>query len=231
MAPEAIIFDVDGTLVDSVDLHTQAWQRAFHEFGCDIAFQKIRSEIGKGGDKLLPDLLPADLLMESGEQIKERRGEIFRKDYLPEVRSFPKVRELFEKIRSEGQKIALATSAKAKELEDLKRIANIEDLVDFQASADDIDRSKPDPDVFHAVLAQLGPAAERAVAVGDTPYDAEGARRAGLRAVGLLSGGFPPEQLQAAGCIVIYRHPAELLEKYENSPLAAAHIAVRDVPG
>jgi HAD superfamily hydrolase (TIGR01549 family) len=222
----AVIFDVDGTLVDSVDLHAQAWHEAFLRFGYDIPVEKIRSQIGKGGDKLMPVFLPEKDLEEKGKEIEKFRGEVFQREYVPRVRSFPKVRELFLKIRSEGQKVALASSAKKDELTILKRIAQIEDLVSCETSADDIDSSKPDPDVFQAALQCLKSIKlDEAVAVGDTLYDAEAARKAGIRCVGLLCGGFPEEDLRAAGCIAIYRNPADLLANYDKSPLAPREIS------
>lgn len=222
----AVIFDVDGTLVDSVDLHAQAWHEAFSHFGYDIPVERIRSQIGKGGDKLMPVFLPKKDSEEKGREIEKFRGELFQREYMPRVRSFPKVRELFLKIKSEGQKIALASSSRKDQLTTLKRIAQIEDLVDCETSADDIDSSKPDPDVFQAALQCLKPIKPgEAVAVGDTPYDAEAARKAGIRCVGLLCGGFPEKDLRAAGCIAIYRDPAELLVNYDKSLLAPRDIS------
>jgi HAD superfamily hydrolase (TIGR01509 family) len=218
----AVIFDVDGTLVDSVDLHAEAWHRAFLQFGYQIPIAEIRSQIGKGGDKLMPVFLPREELEKKGKQIEKFRADLFKKEYMPRVRSFPRVRELFEKIRSEGQKIALATSSKKDQLKALKKIAHIEDLVDCESSADDIDSSKPDPDVFHATLDCLQPITpNECIAVGDTPYDASAAQKAGIPCAGVLCGGFPKEDLRAAGCIAIYRDPADLLANYENSPLAS----------
>ena len=222
----AVIFDVDGTLVDSVDLHAQAWHEAFLRFGYDIPVEKIRSQIGKGGDKLMPVFLPEKDLEEKGKEIEKFRGELFQREYMSRVRSFPKVRELFLKIRSEGQKVALASSAKKDEVTAPKRIAQIEDLVSCETSADDIDSSKPDPDVFQAALQCLKCIKpDEAVTVGDTLYDAEAARKAGIRGVGLLCGGFPEEDLRAAGCIAIYRDPADLLANYDKSPLAPREIS------
>jgi HAD superfamily hydrolase (TIGR01549 family) len=219
---KAVIFDIDGTLVDSVDLHARAWQEAFAHFGKQFPFEKIRYQIGKGGDQLLPVFLSEREIEEFGDELTEYRGELFKREYMPRVVAFPSVRELFERIRRDGKRIALASSAKKEELKEYKRIANIEDLVEDEASADDAERSKPHPDIFEAALAELGDVQpSEAIVVGDTPYDAEAAGKAGLRTIGFLSGGFPEEDLRAAGCARIYRDAAELLANYDTSPLAS----------
>jgi HAD superfamily hydrolase (TIGR01509 family) len=217
----AVIFDIDGTLIDSVDLHAEAWQEALRHFGHEIPFDRVRSQIGKGGDKLLPALLPREEVEPRGKEIEQYRLDLFRREYLPRVKAFPCVRELFERIKVDGKRIALASSAKAQELAQYKRVAGIEDLVDAETSSDDADESKPEPDIFHAALDRLGgiePAA--VIVVGDTPYDAEAAQKAGLRTIGLLCGGWPAEALLAAGCIAVFRDPADLLGQYNHSPLA-----------
>jgi beta-phosphoglucomutase-like phosphatase (HAD superfamily) len=118
--------------------------------------------------------------------------------------------------------VALASSAKADEIETYKRIARIEDLVADETTSDDVERSKPHPDVFLAALEQLGQVRPTdAIAVGDTPYDAEAAGKAGLATIGLLCGGFPETDLRAAGCVAIYQDPADLLARFDASPLAA----------
>lgn len=216
----AVIFDIDGTLVDSVDLHAEAWRQALRHFGFDVPAGEIRTQIGKGGDKLLPVFVPPDVLERQGKDIEKYRGELFREHYLARVKPFPQVRELFQRIRADGQKTALGSSAQKAELVKLKQIAGVADLVDCETSADDVDASKPDPDVFHAAMECLHPVArENVVVVGDTPYDAEAARKAGLAVIGVLCGGFPERDLRAAGCVAIYRDPADLLAQYESSPL------------
>ena len=220
--PEAVIFDIDGTLLDSVDLHAQAWQEAFRHFGHEIPFDKIRSQIGKGGDQLLPVFLSAEELKEKGKELEKFRGDLFKQKFLSQVRPFPAVRELFQKIKEKGQRIALASSAKPEELKKFEQIANIEDLVEVETSSGDAEKSKPHPDIFEAALSRLGDKVrvEDVIVVGDSPHDAEAAGKAGLRTVGVLCGGFAEATLREAGCIAIYADPQDLFSRYEDSPLA-----------
>jgi HAD superfamily hydrolase (TIGR01549 family) len=215
---KAVIFDIDGTLVDSVDLHAQAWKEAFKQFGKDIPYEQVRHQIGKGADQLLPVFFSREELEEFGEELEEYRSKIFKRDYMPRVRAFPKVRELFERIKRDGKRIALASSAKEDELAEYKKIAQIADLVEEETSADDADKSKPHPDIFKAALDQLADVSpSEAIAVGDTPYDAEAAGKIRLRTIGVLCGGFPEHELRAAGCMAIYQDPADLLDHYDES--------------
>ena len=218
---KAIIFDIDGTLVDSVDLHARAWQEAFRKFGREVEFERVRHQIGKGGDQLMPVFFSEAELERFGEELEKYRGELFKREYLSQVRAFPQVRELFERIRRDGTRIALASSAKKEELKTYKEIARITDLVEEETSADDADKSKPHPDIFEAALDVLGDvSADEALVIGDTPYDAEAAGKINLRTIGVLCGGFPEAELRAAGCTNIYRDPADLLARYDASPLA-----------
>ncbi len=219
----AVIFDIDGTLIDSVDLHAQAWVDAFRHFGKDEPFERVRSQIGKGGDQLLPVFLSKEEIERFGEELSHWRSEHLKREYVHKFRPFPKVRELIEKILDDGKKVGIATSANPDELEKYLEIAEIADLIKpgQTASKGDASRSKPHPDIFQAAIAKLGdiPASEM-LSIGDTPYDAEASGKAGLRTVGVLCGGFPESDLRAAGCIAIYRDPADLLARYGDSPLA-----------
>lgn len=218
---DAVIFDVDGTLVDSVDLHARAWQDAFRDYGHEVGFQAVREQIGKGGDQLMPVFLSPEELEARGEELEAHRSRIMKERYASEIRGFPGVRALFLRLREDGVRIALASSAKAEELQKYKTIAGIEDLVDAETSSDDAERSKPFPDIFQAALARLeGVEAARAIVVGDTPYDAEAAVKAGLRPVGVLCGGFPEAWLRKAGCVAVYEGPADMLARYEGSLLS-----------
>ena len=221
---KAVIFDVDGTLVDTVDMHAHAWQQAFRDLGKEFEFEPIRSQIGKGTDQLLPVFLSEREMEEMGEKIADRRGEIFKKAYLPKAQAFPKVRELFERIRQDGLKIVLASSSPEDELQHYKKLAKITDLIEGATSADDAEVSKPEPDIFAAALKDLGGIDPKdCLVIGDTPYDAIAAGKLGLRCIGLLSGGFPEDSLTANGCIEIYRDPADLLSRYESSALVNEH--------
>jgi phosphoglycolate phosphatase-like HAD superfamily hydrolase len=151
----AVIFDIDGTLIDSVDLHAEAWRDALRHFGYDLPFDRVRAQIGKGGDQLMAALLPEEV-RRRGEEIERYRLDLFKREYLPRVRAFPSVRELFQRIKADGLRIALASSAKEEELERYKQIAGIDDLLEAETSSDDAEKSKPHPDIFEAALARLG---------------------------------------------------------------------------
>lgn len=212
----AFLFDIDGTLVDSVDLHARAWQESLAHFGFQIPFEDVRGQIGKGGDQLLPVFVPAHQLDRMGPRIEKHRDELFKRSYLPDVKPFPRVRDLFLRIRRDGHRIALASSANASDVEHYKKLAQVDGLVDVQTSSSDVESSKPSPDVFEVTLQRLGVDAVRALVIGDTPYDAIAARRAGLRAVGVLCGGFPEKDLRDEGCVKIYRDPADLFGRYSE---------------
>jgi HAD superfamily hydrolase (TIGR01549 family) len=215
---ENVIFDVDGTLVDSVDEHAEAWRRAFLEFGRDVPFSHVRSQIGKGADQLMPVFFNEEELGRFGKDLEEFRGQLFLKDFLPKIRAFPKVRELFQRLRKDGKRVALASSAKGEELEHYVKLCRIDGLFEAATSKDEVDKSKPHPDIFAAALEQLGrPDVSTTVVVGDTPYDALAAGKLGLPTVGVLCGGFSPDDLRAAGCRVLMKDPAELLARYESS--------------
>jgi HAD superfamily hydrolase (TIGR01509 family) len=216
----AVIFDIDGTLVDSVDLHAEAWRVAFKNFGKSVSLENVRRQIGKGGDQLLPVCLSPKEMENFGEELEQYRSELFKKQFLPLVKAFPAVRQLFERIRKDDKRIALASSAKEDEIKTYKQIARIGDLVEAETSSDDAEKSKPYPDIFHAALEGLGHVApDRVLVVGDTPYDAEAAAKANLRTIGLMCGGWSDSDLRQAGCCAIYRDPADLLAHYEESPL------------
>jgi HAD superfamily hydrolase (TIGR01509 family) len=222
---KAVIFDVDGTLVDSNDLHIKAWREAMRGCGKDVSYEELHEQMGKGGDQLMPIFCSPEELKRFGSELEQNRTELFKSDYLPRVRPFPKVRELFERIKEDGLSIALASSATEEEVEGHKKNLRIEDLLETATSSDDAKRSKPHPDIFQAALAGLGEAEpEEAVVIGDTPYDVIAAGKAGIRTIGLLSGGFKEEDLRGAGAVEIYKDVADLLEHYDESLLATESV-------
>jgi phosphoglycolate phosphatase-like HAD superfamily hydrolase len=225
MTVNGAIFDIDGTLVDSVDLHARAWQEALEHFGYKLTFGKVRHEIGKGSDKLIPDLIGTEEANRVSDDLDNFHGNLWKSRYIDQVRPFPKVRELFERILSDGRQIVLASSAKGDELKKYKQISGIDDLIEDEkdeTSADGVDKSKPSPDAIHAALAKLGhPDPATVIMVGDAPWDVMAAAKAGVKTIAVLCGGFPEDELRAAGAIAIRRDPADLLAHYEESPFAA----------
>jgi len=214
-----LLFDIDGTLVDSNDLHVRAWQEVFREAGHDFTAQIIRDQVGKGGDNLVPTLLP-DLSEEEQERIAAGHGPRYRDNYMDRVRPFPGARELLARAKEEGFTVALATSANPEELDHYVELLDAADLIDLTTSKGDVEATKPAPDIFAAAVKKASVRPEEALVIGDTPYDVLAAKRAGVGAIGLLSGGFSEEDLRAAGAVAVYRDAAELLARWERSPIA-----------
>jgi phosphoglycolate phosphatase-like HAD superfamily hydrolase len=214
--PKAAIFDLDGTLLDSVDLHALAWHEALKKFGHDVSFEQARSQIGKGGDKLLPVFLSADEQRDHGKEMEEWRSRHFKSAYLPLVRPFSAVPDLLRRVHDAGVRVAVASSAKKDELEKYLDIARIAELVDETASSEDAEESKPAPDIFQVVLKKLKLEGADAVAIGDTPYDAQAAGKAKIATIGVLCGGFTEASLREAGCVEVYPGPAALFARFED---------------
>ena len=179
---KAVIFDLDGTLVDSNELHVASWERAFRHFGKRFSLEELRRQIGKGSDQYLPEFLNEEEMKRFGKELDEYRSELFTKEYVPHVKPFPKVRELFQRIKDDGRRIALATSSKKSESKVYKKLLHIEDLIDAETNAGDAEKSKPFPDVFEVALHKLkDPAPNETIVVGDTRYDIEAAKKSGLK--------------------------------------------------
>jgi HAD superfamily hydrolase (TIGR01509 family) len=216
----AILFDVDGTLVDTNDLHAAAWRQAFLHFGHDIPLEAIRFQVGKGGDNLVPALLPG-IGADEQAALEAFRGELYRHDYLPRAVPFPGVRPLFERLVADGVKIVLASSSSKAEIRFYLALLGCEDLVSAFTSKDDVESSKPCPDIFETALARLAPLrAEDVLVVGDSPWDVEAAARAGLRTLGFRCGGFDDPVLREAGACALYDGPEDLLTGYSTSLIA-----------
>lgn len=215
---QAVLLDVDGTLIDSNDAHAQAWVDVGREFGHSIEFDRVRWMIGMGGDRVLPELTGLEEESEEGARILERRGQIFRSRYLPGLRAFPGAVDLVRRMQEDGKQLVVATSASEADLGPLLEQAGLDGLLTKATNSDDADASKPAPDIVEAALAKSGAEASHAVMIGDTPYDVKAARRAGVRVIGLTCGGWPAHEL--AGAAAVYEDAAALLRDYERSLLA-----------
>jgi len=213
-----VLLDVDGTLLDSNDAHALAYQEALRAHGIEQSFDRIRHLIGMGSDRILPMLAGVDPESDLGRRIQEKKRAVFRERYLPELRPTRGARELLEHLRARGLKPVAASSASGKELHMLLKAANVDDLVEAATSSDDADESKPAPDIVEAAVLRSGLPQEQLIMIGDTPYDVEAARRAGVGIIALRSGGWEDEDL--SGALVTYDDPADLLAHFGSSPLA-----------
>lgn len=215
----AVLFDIDGTLLDSNDAHAHAWLDSLRGHGRNVPYDHVRSKIGMGGDKLLAELVGLDHESVDGRSINERRALILKAHYLSDVGPFHGSRVLVDRLRSRGLTCAAVSSARADDIADLLRAAGVADLIETVISADDADRSKPDPDLVEVALDRVGVSASEAVLIGDTPYDIEAGQRAGVSVIALRCGGGWTDR-QLAGAVAIYDDPAELSSQLDSSPLA-----------
>ena len=213
----AVLFDVDGTLVDSNDAHCRAWVKAFSEYGLTVDPNAVRRSIGMGGDKLMPAVSGIQHESPLGKLIAKRRAEIFKRESLPRLEPFNGAKGLVAAIKERGWTAVAASSAKEDELRPLLAIAGVDSLMDASTSSDDVEESKPDPDIIQAALARAHADPSEAIMIGDTPYDIEAARRAGLTTIAFRSGGWSDSDLD--GAIAIYDGPWDLLARIEESPL------------
>ena len=216
---EALLCDIDGTLVQSNWLHAEAWRLAFVAMGIELEQEELRRQIGKGGSELIPVYVPWWKRPQVEEPLKAYRKLVFQQDFLSQVEPLPQAKAFIERVKAAGIRPALASSADKDDLLIYKKILGVEDLIDEETSADDADRAKPHPEIFTAALKRLKLPAKQCMALGDTPYDAEAAGKAGLRTIGVTTGGWSHEELLAAGCVEVYESVAELLEKFEESAL------------
>ena len=219
MLIKAILFDIDGTLVDTNDMHVLAWEAAFADIGVVFDQQVIHDQIGKGTDMLVPTLLPdADDAQQTA--LGEAHGAIFKAKYLDAAKPFAQAHDLLAHAHGLGQSVVLASSASGSELDHYLDLLDARLLVAATTSGDDVERTKPAPDIFATALSKLpGIAADAVIVVGDTPYDIEAAAKCGIATVAVRSGKFADAQLQQAGAIAIYDDVAALLAAYATSPL------------
>ena len=217
---EAVLLDVDGTLIDSNDAHARSWMDALLEEKLETSFGAVRGLIGMGGDHLIPALLGFSKETELGERLSKRRGEIFREKYLKTVQPFPEVRAWIERMRRDQLILVVATSAPEDDLKLLLEQTGLGDLLPTYTTSDDAERSKPDPDIVTTALKKAGVSAHQAVMIGDTPYDLEAAAKAGVPSIAFTSGGWPVEKLNHA--TAVFDGPAHILREYDSSPLRRA---------
>ncbi len=215
-----VIFDIDGTLLDSNDAHANSWVEAFGEAGYDVPFDVVRPMIGMGGDKLIPKAIGISHDSDEGKMLTERRGKLFRSKYLPTLSPLPGARDLVKKVQDFGLKAVVATSAKSEELQELLQAAGVADLMEEKATSSDADNSKPDPDIVCAALRKAGLSADEAVMIGDTPYDISAATGAGVRIIAFRSGGWADDDL--GGAAEIYSGPRDLLAGFGHSIICRA---------
>ena len=213
----AVLFDIDGTLVDSNYLHVTTWSKAFDEVDESVDSWRTHKAIGLDGGLLLDTLLP-----NASDETKARAKDLHTRYYeesAPLLRPLSGTRELMDAIASRQLQIVLATSASEAELSILRKVLGVDEIVSAVTSAEDVETAKPKPDIVDIALQRAGVSAERAVFVGDTEWDAKACVQAGVTFIGLLSGGIPTETLIHAGAAAVYDDPADLLAQLDDSPI------------
>lgn len=219
MRIKAVLFDLDGTLIDSNDAHVAVWDEVFRNHGFAVDLATIHGQIGKGGDILVPSLIPdADETLT--KTFSDEHGDIFKEKHLTQMLPFPEARALLMRAHAGGQKVVFASSASQADLDHYLDLLDVREIVGATTSIDDVASSKPAPDIFAAALRKVAPLEPNEVmAVGDTPYDVEAAAKCGIGTVALRSGKFADEALLKAGAVALYDNAAALLADYGNSPL------------
>jgi HAD superfamily hydrolase (TIGR01509 family) len=217
-APKAVLFDVDGTLVDSNYLHVEAWSHAFDELSVPVEAWRVHRAIGQDSAKLLAALL-GDSVEDLGDQAKALHTR-FYSELAYRLRPLDGARELLQALARRDTTVVLATSAPENELALLTTALDAGDSITATTNADDVDMAKPDPSIVQVALGKAGVEAENAIFVGDTVWDCIAASRAGVRTIGLLCGGSSSAELRSAGAIAVYDDPAALFRELHLSPLA-----------
>jgi len=220
---DGVILDLDGTLIDSNDAHAWSWVEAFTLLmgGPAIRFEEVRPLIGRGADQIFDILLDLDPDSPKAKRLNDWRKDRFKAHYLPALKAFPHSRDLLVRMRHAGLRLVVGTSSEGELLDRLLELAGAKGLVESAATASDAARSKPHPDIVESALAKLRLPPERVAMLGDTPYDIQAARRAGVATIALRCGGWSDKDL--AGALAIYDDPADLLARFESSPLAEGH--------
>lgn len=214
----AVLFDVDGTLVDSTYLHTLAWWRAFRQAGHDIPMASIHRSIGMGGDKILAALLPSGRDLSGDDAILSAQSAVFA-TFWSALRPLDGARDLLAECHGRGLAVALASSARGRDLEILRSTIGADDYVHAATSSSDAEESKPAPDILVAALAAVGVQAGDAVYVGDAVWDIYAAGALGIPAIGLTCGGTSEAELREAGAVEVYESPRALLENLSDSAI------------
>jgi HAD superfamily hydrolase (TIGR01509 family) len=215
----AVLFDVDGTLIDTSYLHTVTWWQAFRQAGLTVPMAKVHRAIGMGSDHLLDHLLGPDRDKDGDSSLSASHDALFAA-YWPNLQPFDGAARLLHACKHRGWRVVLASSAKDDELSAMRAALDAEAAIDAVTGASDVESSKPAPDLVEQALARAGVPPERAVFVGDTRWDVEAAARAGVPCIGMLSGGWSRAELEQAGAVEVYEGPAELLGKLDGSVLS-----------
>jgi len=214
---DAVLLDVDGTLVASNDAHARAWVQVLRDDGFEVDPERVRRLIGKGGELLIEDLTGIGPEHPRNRRLRDARRALFQERYLFEVGAFPRVRELVDRIRAQGLGLVVATSSSKDNLRPLLARAGLEDLMEVATTSDDAEDPKPCPDIVEAAVEKAGVAADRAALIGDTPWDVEAAERAGVDVIAVRSGGWDAESL--SGAVAVYDDVADVLDRWDGSPL------------
>ncbi|GGG55677.1 haloacid dehalogenase [Kocuria dechangensis] len=218
-SPRGVLFDVDGTLIDSSYLHTVAWWHAFNQKGWDVPMARIHRLIGMGSEQLIDELLPADRDRDQDESIGDAHGSLFSVHWAG-LKPTRGAAELVRRCADAGLVVVLASSSNATEVAAMRQALGTDDVLTAVTTATDAERSKPAPDIFAAALEAGGLRAEDAIVVGDARWDVVSARELGLDTVGLTSGGISEGELREAGAVAVYADPQALLDDFDHSPLA-----------
>jgi HAD superfamily hydrolase (TIGR01549 family) len=213
----AAILDVDGTLVDTNYHHALAWYRAFRSRDVTLPLYRIHRHIGMGGDQLVAALAGAEFDREHGDAVREREGELYM-ELIDEVCPLAGARQLVVDLKDRGHAVVLASSAKRHEVDHYLDLLDARELVDGWTTSGDVARTKPEPDLIVAALERAG--GGPAVMVGDSTWDCEAAKRAGVPAIGVLTGGFSEQELRAAGAARVYERLDDLRAELGATPLS-----------